>query len=288
MDWMPQAIREGLFTILFISGPLVVLAAGLGLVIGVIQAATQVQEQTLASAVKIIGLFLALIVFGFYMFQYLRQYTSDNLQRAFKLVPSLGSYIKPRNNFLSRKIETDALDPTRSPAELNPDNLPSKNAPKLAGDALSQPDQVPINTNKANPNQLGLPASQVKTENPNIKKQDINTGKALPSNATKPVTPAPSKVPVASKPVPSTPVKAPVQQQAAPAKAPSPAPTSRPAPQQASKPAAKPAPAPVQQETIPPITVREEPRIVEPERKSISDALNRIRSNFNQPVGAGN
>ena len=49
---MPQAIREGIFTIIFISGPLVVLAAVLGLSVGVVQAATQIQEQTLASAVK--------------------------------------------------------------------------------------------------------------------------------------------------------------------------------------------------------------------------------------------
>ena len=107
MDWMPQAIREGIFTIVFISGPLVILAATLGLSVGILQAATQIQEQTLASAVKIIGLFLALIVFGFYMFQYLKQYAVENVGRAFRLVPSLGTYIKPRKNFLSQREQEE-------------------------------------------------------------------------------------------------------------------------------------------------------------------------------------
>ncbi len=97
---MPHTIREGIFTVLFISGPLVILAAALGLAIGIIQAATQVQEQTIGSAVKIIGIFLALVVFGFYMFQYMSKYTSDSLENAFKMIPKLGSYVLPRRNFL--------------------------------------------------------------------------------------------------------------------------------------------------------------------------------------------
>ena len=288
MDWMPQTIREGLFTILFISGPLVVLAAVLGLVIGVIQAATQVQEQTLASAVKIIGLFLALIVFGFYMFQYLTKYTSDSLQRAFKLVPSLGSYVKPRNNFLSRKPESQALDAPRPPAELEEMNIPKPGGSKISEGEINEPELARSNQSQSGLDRLGKPSMQIKTENPNLKKQDLPARQA----------------PVAVQPTRQAPAPAPVQQPARQAKAPAPvavqparqapAPAAVQPARQAKAPApvavqpARQAPAPAPTQPAPAesaIPVRTTPR-VEPERRSISDAVNRLKSNFNEPVGA--
>ncbi len=131
MDWMPQAIRDGIFTVLFISGPLVLLAAALGLVIGIIQAATQVQEQTLGSAVKILGVFLALIVFGFYMFQYLKQYTSQTISRAFNLVPGLSSHPLPPKKLLKQPLKTD--DETDHPL-FSPEEL-AETAPAAGGGA---------------------------------------------------------------------------------------------------------------------------------------------------------
>ncbi len=118
MDWMPQAIRDGIFTVLFISGPLVLLAAALGLVIGIIQAATQVQEQTLGSAVKILGVFLALIVFGFYMCQYLKQYTSQTISRAFNMVPGLSSHPLPPKKLFKQPIKEETDHPLFSPEDL--------------------------------------------------------------------------------------------------------------------------------------------------------------------------
>jgi len=289
MDWMPQTIREGLFTILFISGPLVVLAAVLGLVIGVIQAATQVQEQTLASAVKIIGLFLALIVFGFYMFQYLTKYTSDSLQRAFKLVPSLGSYVKPRNNFLSRKPESQALDAPKPPAELEEMNIPKPGGSKISEGEINEPELARSNQSQSGLDRLGKPSMQIKTENPNLKKQDLPARQA--PVAVQPARQAPAPAPV-QQPARQAPAPAPVQQPARQAKAPAPV-AVQPA-RQAKAPApvavqpARQAPAPAPTQPAPAesaIPVRTTPR-VEPERRSISDAVNRLKSNFNEPVGA--
>jgi flagellar biosynthetic protein FliQ len=283
MDWMPQTIREGLFTILFISGPLVVLAAVLGLVIGVIQAATQVQEQTLASAVKIIGLFLALIVFGFYMFQYLTKYTSDSLQRAFKLVPSLGSYVKPRNNFLSRKPESQALDAPRPPAELEEMNIPKPGGSKMSEGEINEPELARSNQSQSGLDRLGKPSMQIKSENPNLKKQDLPARQAPAPAAVQPArqAPAPAQQPVRQAPAPvavqpARQAPAPAQQPARQAKAPAPV-TVQPVRQ---------APAPTQSAPAKSaIPVRTTPR-VEPERRSISDAVNRLKSNFNEPVGA--
>ncbi len=87
MDWMPQAIREGIMVVLIISGPLVVAAAVIGLVVGILQAATQVQEQTIGTAVKIIALFGLIMLSSFWMFQYLNQYMARTLNTAFTFVP---------------------------------------------------------------------------------------------------------------------------------------------------------------------------------------------------------
>jgi flagellar biosynthesis protein FliQ len=47
-----------------LAGPLLVLAVIIGLVIAIFQAATQIQEQTIAQIVKIFSITIILIVFG--------------------------------------------------------------------------------------------------------------------------------------------------------------------------------------------------------------------------------
>src|SRR3989338_4451710 len=65
--------------------------------IGILQAATQVQEQTIGSALKIIGVFGLIIVAGFWMFQYLNQYTSRTLSTAFTVVPHRTQKVIPHD-----------------------------------------------------------------------------------------------------------------------------------------------------------------------------------------------
>ena len=85
MDWMPQTIREGLFTILIISGPLVILAAVLGLIIGVIQAATSINEMTLSFIPKLIALAMTLLVFGSWQLVTM----VDFMRNIFQRIPAL-------------------------------------------------------------------------------------------------------------------------------------------------------------------------------------------------------
>ena len=94
---MPQAVRDGIIVVLLISGPVVMAAAFIGLIVGILQAATQVQEQTLGSALKIIGVFGVIIAGGFWMFQYLNQYTSRTLTTAFTVVPHRTQKVVPVN-----------------------------------------------------------------------------------------------------------------------------------------------------------------------------------------------
>ncbi len=55
--------RDGIFTFLRIGAPVMLVALGVGLAISLIQALTQVQEQTLVFVPKIIAVFSSLLIF---------------------------------------------------------------------------------------------------------------------------------------------------------------------------------------------------------------------------------
>jgi len=300
MDWMPQAIRDGIFTVLFISGPMVLLAAALGLVIGIIQAATQVQEQTLGSAVKILGVFLALIVFGFYMFQYLKQYTSQTINRAFNLVPTLSSHPLPPKKLLKQPIkkEEETDHPLFSPEELA-ETAPAtgggaSNAAKEANAAAEEAEVVEV---LPEPNTDKLPQINYLTRPPSGIKEAIYETFAPPEETNEEKQPA-ARPAATTQARPSTqaprPTSQPVQQQARPtttqqAQARPNATAQAPRPAQTTRPAAKPAPRPVAQ----PVAAVEEvaPPIVTPatsnadldaSRRRARAALARIKSSINE------
>ena len=53
--------REGLYVTALVASPILLAALALGLLIGILQAATQIQEMTLTFVPKIIAVFLALL-----------------------------------------------------------------------------------------------------------------------------------------------------------------------------------------------------------------------------------
>jgi flagellar biosynthesis protein FliQ len=54
--------RDGVWTLIRVSSPLMLVGLGVGLVVALFQALTQIQEMTLVFVPKIIAMFLALIV----------------------------------------------------------------------------------------------------------------------------------------------------------------------------------------------------------------------------------
>ena len=132
MNWMPEAIRDGILVVLIISGPLVLAAAIIGLVVGILQAATQVQEQTIGTAVKIIGIFALMVVSGFWMFQYLNQYMTKTITTAFTFVPRRTQKVLPSDAYesanapdLGERINANAPPPP--PIQLiEPEKIESK------------------------------------------------------------------------------------------------------------------------------------------------------------------
>ncbi len=71
--------RNALFTVILVAGPM--LAAGLitGLAVSVLQATTQVNEQTMSFVPKIVAIFLSAMVFGPWMIGVMTQFASEML-----------------------------------------------------------------------------------------------------------------------------------------------------------------------------------------------------------------
>ena len=79
--------RNALWTVLLISGPLLLVALGVGLFIGVIQAATSINEATLSFIPKLVALGVSLALFGGWQIAMMVDYTRD----IFKRIPALFS-----------------------------------------------------------------------------------------------------------------------------------------------------------------------------------------------------
>lgn len=66
---------QALYLVLVLSAPMLLSALSVGLCISIIQATTQVQEQTLSFVPKIVATFVAIIVCGTWMFNMLSNFT---------------------------------------------------------------------------------------------------------------------------------------------------------------------------------------------------------------------
>ena len=63
--------------VVYLSAPLLIAALVMGLLVSIVQAATQIQEQTLSFIPKLLAIAVALAVFGPWMLQTLISYTVD-------------------------------------------------------------------------------------------------------------------------------------------------------------------------------------------------------------------
>lgn len=80
IEYVVGIAEEAIFTLLLIMGPLLILALGVGLLVSILQATTQIQEQTLAFIPKIVAVLLGLIVFGPWMLNTVLQFTMNIFQ----------------------------------------------------------------------------------------------------------------------------------------------------------------------------------------------------------------
>ncbi len=64
---------EMIKSVLYASGPILILAVSIGLVIAFFQALTQIQEMTLTFVPKIIAIFIGLVVWSPFMYRILKK-----------------------------------------------------------------------------------------------------------------------------------------------------------------------------------------------------------------------
>ncbi|GIW07814.1 MAG: flagellar biosynthetic protein FliQ [Dehalococcoidia bacterium] len=81
-----QAGRDALMLTLFLAGPILLVGLVVGLLISVFQAATQVNEMTLAYVPKILAVFATVAILGPWMIGTMVSYTTGLLERLPELI----------------------------------------------------------------------------------------------------------------------------------------------------------------------------------------------------------
>ncbi|MCZ0702576.1 flagellar biosynthetic protein FliQ [Natronobacillus azotifigens] len=79
-EFVISLAEEGIYTVLIVAGPLLLLALAVGLLVSIFQATTQIQEQTLAFIPKIVAVLFGLVVFGPWMLGRMLDFASNILQ----------------------------------------------------------------------------------------------------------------------------------------------------------------------------------------------------------------
>ena len=78
-------MRGGIFEILILSAPVLLVAMAVGLIVSIFQATTSIQEQTLTFVPKIAAIMIVLALLGSWMFGSLAQYTRE----LFSMIPQM-------------------------------------------------------------------------------------------------------------------------------------------------------------------------------------------------------
>lgn len=80
-----QILREGVWVVIKLGGPMLLLSMVVGILIAIFQAVTQIHEQTLGFILKVTVVILFLLIGGSWMMETLLDYT----HRVFELMATL-------------------------------------------------------------------------------------------------------------------------------------------------------------------------------------------------------
>jgi flagellar biosynthetic protein FliQ len=84
--FLAGTMQDAVMTILTVSAPLLIAALVIGIVISVLQATTQINEQTLLFIPKIVGMLLVLVLLGDWMMTRLGDYTTNLYEQILQIV----------------------------------------------------------------------------------------------------------------------------------------------------------------------------------------------------------
>ena len=120
MEALVEFLGKGFMVMLMISMPCVLMAALVGLIVGILQAVTQVQEQTIAAAPKIVLVFLTIVFLGGYFIKILTNYFYEGSHVAFDIVPKSDTYVLPDNYYkYTRPFSAEMQDKIKNDNSLN-------------------------------------------------------------------------------------------------------------------------------------------------------------------------
>jgi len=119
MEYLMEYMARGFVVMLMISMPCVLVAAFIGLIIGILQAVTQVQEQTIAAAPKILAVFLVILIGGYGYVRVLTNLTTEGMSVAFNVIPKNDTYVLPSDYYrYTRPFQSEMNDKVKDKRNL--------------------------------------------------------------------------------------------------------------------------------------------------------------------------
>ncbi|TLS36644.1 flagellar biosynthesis protein FliQ [Pseudalkalibacillus caeni] len=85
-DFVIKLAEDSVYTIIIVTAPILLIALGVGLLVSIFQAMTQIQEQTLAFIPKIVAVLLSIVIFGPWMLTILLDYTKNLYQNIHMMI----------------------------------------------------------------------------------------------------------------------------------------------------------------------------------------------------------
>ncbi|ENH98225.1 flagellar biosynthesis protein FliQ [Gracilibacillus halophilus YIM-C55.5] len=79
-EFVVSLAEQGIYTILLVVGPVLILALAVGLLVSIFQATTQIQEQTLAFIPKIVAVLIGIAVLGPWMLTTMVEFANNVFQ----------------------------------------------------------------------------------------------------------------------------------------------------------------------------------------------------------------
>ena len=119
MENLVEYLGKGFMVMLSVSMPCVLMAALVGLVVGILQAVTQVQEQTIAAAPKIVIVFLTIVLLGGYFIKLLTNYFYEGANIAFQIIPKTETFVLPSNYYKYTKPFANEMNDAIPTGRLN-------------------------------------------------------------------------------------------------------------------------------------------------------------------------
>lgn len=102
MEVLMEHLGNGFIVMLLITMPLVLTAAAIGLIIGILQAVTSVQEQTIVAAPKILMVFLMIMILGGFFTKKLTDLLIQSGNLAFNGITKQGDFVLPPEVYLGK------------------------------------------------------------------------------------------------------------------------------------------------------------------------------------------